>query len=129
MASQQKHRKLIRAVQQVPARYFETVEMKAMDQPIDFKPSPHTVTLNPFAKKSIEKTLHAYVNDLPQRKFLERRITTKDLKNSDRNRRHSNVERIESVTLVRASRHDRKSRENSFVEYSLGKLKYTSMSK
>ena len=53
MASQQKHRKLIRAVQQVPARYFETIEMKVMDHPVDFKPSHNTVTLNPFSKKSI----------------------------------------------------------------------------
>lgn len=115
--------------QQAQTRYFETLDMKPPDAPADFKLLHNAVTLNPFSKKSIEKTMQAYVNDLPQKKFLERRITSKDLKNNSRSKMDSNLEKMQSVTLVRASRQDQKSREHSFVEYSQGKLKHYSISK
>ena len=54
----------------------------------------------------------------------------KDLKNSGRrNKRNNSIDKIESVTLVRASRQNKHSREYSFVESSNSRLKYSSINK
>lgn len=98
------------------------------------------MTLNPFSKKSIERTLQAYANDLPSRKFLDRRLTLKDGKGKDKekessrkSRRSSNADRMESVTLVRASKQEKEKmkhvRDYSFAETSQGRLKYASLTK
>lgn len=65
--------------------------------------------MNPFGKKTIEKSLQTYVNDLPSKKFLEKKITAKDLKYSSRSKKHSNADKSEFVSLARASRANRKS--------------------
>lgn len=54
----------------------------------------------------------------------------KDFKNTSRKtRRNSNADKIESVTLVRASRQNKGSRDHSFADSSQGRLKYMSTNK
>ena len=131
----QKHRKLIRAMpHNQPNRYFDTLDLNnlTLDKALHHsgEMQTHTLNVNPFSKKSIDKNMHTYIHDLPSKKFLERRITNKDLKNNKNSaRNNSNADRLESISLARVSRENRRSEDHSFADRSHGKLKYASISK